>query len=53
MSWFYIITEGVLQKLTADKKCIGASLNQDAFENKTFDVKTGDMLYVFTDGYVD
>lgn len=49
----YIIREGILHKLAADKKCIGASLDQGVFENKTFEVQTGDMVYVFSDGYVD
>lgn len=49
----YIIRNKSLIKISADRKSIGSSLNGGVFENHTIEVKTGDMIYIFTDGLVD
>lgn len=49
----YIIRDGVLTELTADRKSIGESLKQGRYNNKIFHVKAGDMVYGFSDGYKD
>lgn len=51
----YIIRNGELNELKADKMPIGihAVKVEKGFETKTFNLEKGDMLYLFSDGYVD
>jgi serine phosphatase RsbU (regulator of sigma subunit) len=49
----YIIRNGVLFELKADKQDIGSTLYQKHFTNTTFQLKSGDMVYAFSDGYKD
>ncbi|MCH8332183.1 MAG: SpoIIE family protein phosphatase, partial [Bacteroidetes bacterium] len=49
----YIIREGSLQETKADKQPIGAYITNDDFTNHEFQLKKGDTVYIFSDGYVD
>jgi serine phosphatase RsbU (regulator of sigma subunit)/CheY-like chemotaxis protein len=49
----YIIRNNEILKLDADKMPIGISANQNPFTYKEFELKHGDMLYLFSDGYYD
>ena len=50
----YLIRRGELQEIKADKMPIGAHLNdQTSFTNTHLKLEKGDLLYMFTDGYVD
>jgi tetratricopeptide (TPR) repeat protein len=42
-----------LKELTADKQPIGKQENPKPFKTHVVDLQTGDMLYLFTDGYAD
>lgn len=49
-----IIRNNEIIELNTDKMPVGASPKQDVpFENLTLDLKKGDTLYLFTDGYAD
>lgn len=48
------ISDGVLAKISPDKLSVGGHLdNQKQFTTKTIDVKKGDCLYMFSDGFAD
>lgn len=51
----FIVRDGELTELKADKFPITASTEQDnvSFTDKSFELKTGDCVYLFTDGYAD
>jgi serine phosphatase RsbU (regulator of sigma subunit) len=49
----YIIRDGELIQIKADKQPIGAFEKQTPFTNHEFQLKKGDMVYGFTDGFVD
>lgn len=49
----YIVREGDLIELLAEKKSIGDNLNIEPFINKSFQLRKGDMIYIFSDGYAD
>ncbi|MDZ4663676.1 MAG: redoxin domain-containing protein [Bacteroidota bacterium] len=51
----YMIRGNELIEFKADKQPITASIDSDPkpFTNKTFELKKGDTIYLFTDGYVD
>lgn len=51
----YLIREGTLQEIAADKFPIGGiqSENSRKFKNHVLDLQTNDTLYMFSDGYVD
>ena len=51
----YIVRQGELLEYKADKMPIGihAVKVDKTFTNKEIDLETGDMLYMFSDGYVD
>jgi serine phosphatase RsbU (regulator of sigma subunit) len=50
----YIVREAELIELKADKIGIGANKKPDRpFTSHTFDLKKGDMIYLFTDGFPD
>jgi PAS domain S-box-containing protein len=47
-----IVRNGELIELKADKQGIGL-LNNKPFTNTTYQLESGDMLYIFSDGYAD
>jgi len=51
----YIIRDGELMQTKADKFPIGLFLGEEKkkFTNHTFKLKSGDMIYIFSDGYAD
>ncbi len=49
----YIIRNGELIELKGDKQPIGSYFNEYPFNQHTFELKKGDTIYSFTDGYAD
>jgi PAS domain S-box-containing protein len=49
----YIVRNGQLISLEADKQSIGNSLDVKFFTNHTFQLEKGDMVYASSDGYAD
>ncbi|MFN0032097.1 MAG: SpoIIE family protein phosphatase [Flavobacteriales bacterium] len=50
----YIVRDSKLHELEADSFSIGTYINGEReFTNKTFDLKKGDTIYLFSDGYAD
>lgn len=50
--WF--VRDGKVTEYTADKMAVGKSPKEDQpFSLKTVDLKKGDIIYMFTDGYAD
>ncbi|MCD6017030.1 MAG: bacterio-opsin activator [Bacteroidetes bacterium] len=49
----YILRAGDLIELSADKQSIGDDLNLAPFTNQSFQLESGDVIYVFSDGYAD
>jgi serine phosphatase RsbU (regulator of sigma subunit) len=50
----YIIRNGELNELKANKQSIGfVGKEQTTFDNHTFELKKGDLIYLFTDGFPD
>ena len=51
---FYIIRDGKLMINPADKMPVGKSPNDNTpFTKQSVDLKSGDLIYTFTDGYAD
>ena len=49
----YLIRNGELSVSNGDRQPIGAHEDRVPFTNHSIDVQEGDMLYVFSDGYID
>jgi serine phosphatase RsbU (regulator of sigma subunit) len=51
----YIVRSMQLTELKADKKAIGSTSQESGrnFTQQTFQLKKGDMIYLFTDGFPD
>ncbi|MBL7884570.1 MAG: tetratricopeptide repeat protein [Bacteroidia bacterium] len=51
----WIIRDNSLIEITGDKHPVGAFVGEELklFRNNDFDLKLGDTLYIFTDGYAD
>ncbi len=49
----YIVRKGELITLEASKSSIGSIHTSVPFENQSFQLEKGDMLYMFTDGFTD
>jgi len=53
----YIVRDNRLIELKSDHFSIGADIGSDSppkiFTNHSFDIQTGDMIYMFSDGYAD
>jgi serine phosphatase RsbU (regulator of sigma subunit) len=50
----YLVRDNALRKIEADKMPIGIySSSIDPFTNKVIEIKKGDLLYLFTDGFAD
>lgn len=52
---FYIVRENELLQFKADKFPIGLRISEEVqhYTNQTIDLKKGDTLYIFSDGYAD
>jgi serine phosphatase RsbU (regulator of sigma subunit) len=48
-----IIKNNEFVEYHADKMPIGEGVREDSFTSHKFDVKAGDMIYLYTDGYAD
>ncbi len=49
-----IIRDGQISRIKADRMPIGIYLREkESFTNNILDIKKGDLLYIFSDGYVD
>jgi serine phosphatase RsbU (regulator of sigma subunit) len=53
--WYVNFKDGKaeLNKIKADKQAIGYNEKPEAYTTHHFDLRKGDMLYLFTDGYAD
>lgn len=50
----YIVRNGILIEIKADRMPIGiAPFEEKSFTNTSYQLQKGDMLYLFTDGFVD
>ena len=49
----YIIRKGELQEIKATRNPIGIFLKEKPFENHEIQLEKGDVIYTFSDGYVD
>lgn len=49
----YIVNDDGLEEIKGNKQPIGSSLEPKVFENHEVESKEGDMVYLFTDGYID
>jgi len=49
----YIVNNDGLEEIKGNKQPIGSSLEPKVFNNHEVAAKSGDMVYLFTDGYID
>jgi serine phosphatase RsbU (regulator of sigma subunit) len=50
----YLLRDGDMQRVKADRMPIGIYLREkESFTNNIIDIKKGDYLYIFSDGFVD
>ena len=49
----YIVRNGELLEIKADKQPIGAYETENSFQNHEIEMQKGDMVYLFSDGYAD
>lgn len=49
----YIVNEDGIVEIKANKQPIGSSLEHKVFDNHIVETKKGDMVYLFSDGYID
>jgi len=49
----YLVRNNELIEIPAQKRTVGYSDNMEPFINQTFELKRGDMIYLFSDGYSD
>lgn len=49
----YIVNNNGLEEIKGNKQPIGSSLEPKVFNNHEVAAKSGDMVYLFTDGYID
>ena len=49
----YIISDNELHEIKADKQSIGYGYNMQPFTNHSLNLKKGDLIYLFTDGFAD
>jgi len=49
----YLIRNGEMSVSNGDRQPIGSHEDRVPFTNHSIDVEEGDMLYVFSDGYID
>lgn len=48
-----LISDGEIRELSTDKMPIGKGVKEQSFTEHSVEYTTGDMLYLFTDGYAD
>jgi serine phosphatase RsbU (regulator of sigma subunit)/ligand-binding sensor domain-containing protein len=49
----YLLQDGILSELKPDKQPIGPYEHRKPFTNQQVQLNTGDLIYLFTDGYAD
>lgn len=49
----YIVNSDGIEEIKANKQPIGSSLEPKVFDNHIVETKKGDMVYLFSDGYID
>ena len=49
----WIIRDGKIIEIKADKQPIGNYIKQNPYTNHEFELQKGDTIYIFSDGYVD
>lgn len=49
----FVMSDGVLKIIPADKQPIGKYALTESFTNHELKLKKGDTIYIFTDGYID
>lgn len=49
----FIMVNGLLEVIAADKQPIGKYALTESFTNHSFELKKGDTFYIFTDGFID
>jgi serine phosphatase RsbU (regulator of sigma subunit) len=49
----YVVNDDRIDEITANKQPIGSSLEPKHFDNHQIVAKDGDMIYLFSDGYID
>ncbi|MBK8884268.1 MAG: SpoIIE family protein phosphatase [Bacteroidales bacterium] len=49
----YLVRNGELEEIKGDKMPVGIHERMDSFTRHTFNVKSGDTIYLFSDGYAD
>nr|MBA3971889.1 SpoIIE family protein phosphatase [Bacteroidota bacterium] len=49
----WICSKGEMKEITADKQPVGKYDHRHPFTNHKLDIETGDIFYLFTDGYAD
>lgn len=49
----YIVNNDGIEEIKANKQPIGSSLEPKVFDNHLVETKKGDMVYLFSDGYID
>lgn len=49
----YLVRDGKLSEVKADKQPIGIYVTKDSFTNHKINLQKGDAIYIFTDGYAD
>ena len=49
----WIVRQGTITELKADKQPIGKFEHATPYSTQSFDLESGDSLYLFSDGYVD
>lgn len=51
--WYLIKGEGVMKELKPNKMPVGKHIYSDPFTTQTLQLKKGDSLFIFTDGFAD
>jgi serine phosphatase RsbU (regulator of sigma subunit) len=51
--WIFRLDEKIIEEFKPDKMFIGQSDNLESFHTKKTQLNKGDVIYIFTDGYVD
>ncbi len=49
----FVVQNNELKMYEADKMPVGVSLIEQPFTNQTIDINDGDLVYLFSDGYID
>ena len=49
----FLLRNGELEEIKANKQPIGASEYASSFNNHTFELNSGDFIYIFSDGFAD